>query len=88
MDRADRTIALNRTMEMAAIFMIGDGLLGITQPTRHIELWRSRYPSVDLLVRPFEQRPNRRRIYGVLQVAAGLALAARLRAPSHGQRGA
>lgn len=79
MDISNRAIALRRTGEMAAIFMIGDGMLGMTQPLRHVDLWRSPHPSVDLLVRPFGRRPGLRRIYGVLQVAAGLALASRLR---------
>lgn len=71
--------ALKRTAEMAAVFMIGDGLLGLLQPSRHVELWRSRVPAVDLLVRPFDGRPARRQLYGLLQIAAGLALAARQR---------
>lgn len=79
MDRIDRTVALRRTAEMAATFMIGDGLLGLLQPTRHVGLWRSRVAAIDLLVRPFGDRPGRRRAYGLLQLAAGLALASRLR---------
>jgi len=61
------------------VFMIGDGLLGLLQPTRHVDLWRSRVAAVDLLVRPFGGHPTRRRLYGALQLAAGLALAARQR---------
>lgn len=80
MDRSSRTTAVRRTGEMAAIFMIGDGMLGLTQPARHVDLWRSPHPAIDNLVRPFGQRPGRRRLYGVLQIAAGLALASRLRA--------
>lgn len=82
MTQADRTIAIRRTAEMAAVFMIGDGLLGLTQPARHVDLWRSRHAAVDLLVRPFGGRPGRRRIYGALQLALGIALASRLRAPT------
>lgn len=70
--------ALNRTAEMAAVFMIGDGLLGLLQPERHVALWRSRVPAVDLLVRPFAGRPGRRRLYGAAQMAAGVLLASRL----------
>ena len=81
MDAIDTTTAVRRTAEMAAIFMVGDGLLGILQPERHVALWRSRYAPVDALVRRFDGRPARRRWYGVLQVAAGLALASRLTVP-------
>ena len=68
-----------RAAEMAAVFMIGDGLLGLLQPERHLELWETDAAGAELLVRPFRGRPNRRRLYGAVQVAAGLALAARLR---------
>ncbi len=72
------SVAAKRTLEVAAVFMIGDGLLGIAQPTRHVDLWRSEMPAADIFVRPFAGKPSRRRAYGILQVAAGLALAATL----------
>ena len=72
-------LAVRRTAEMAAVFMIGDGLLGLTHPARHVDLWRSDVAAVDLLIRPFKDRPGRRRAYGLVQIAAGLVLAARLR---------
>lgn len=72
-------IVLRRTLEMAAVFMIGDGILGLVQPERHVDLWRSDVPAVDMLIRPFKDRPARRRWYGVAQIAAGMALAAALR---------
>lgn len=34
-------LGVQRSAEMAAVFMIGDGLLGLLQPRRHVELWRS-----------------------------------------------
>lgn len=69
-----------RAAEMAATFMIGDGLLGLLQPARHVELWQERAGGAERTVRPFVGRPGRRRAYAVLQIAAGLALAARQRA--------
>lgn len=72
-------VATKRTAEMAAVFMIGDGLLGLLQPNRHVDLWRSKIGAVDALIRPFKDRPGRRRLYGAVQMAAGIALAARLR---------
>uniref|UniRef100_UPI0020C61E34 Bug family tripartite tricarboxylate transporter substrate binding protein n=1 Tax=Sphingomonas bacterium TaxID=1895847 RepID=UPI0020C61E34 len=44
-------LALKRSAEMAAVFMIGDGALGLLQASRHVGLWRSTVPAVDLLVR-------------------------------------
>jgi hypothetical protein len=70
-----------RAAEMAAVFMIGDGLLGLLQPRRHVALWDEDAAGAELLVRPFRDRPTRRRLYGAVQVAAGLALATRLRRP-------
>ena len=69
---------LKRSAEMAAVFTIGDGLLGLLQPVRHIDLWRSKVAAVDILVRRFDGRPTYRRGYGALQLAAGLLLASRL----------
>ncbi len=74
-------LGVRRSAEMAAIFMIGDGMLGLLQPGRHIDLWRSDVGAVDMLVRPFDKHPARRRVYGILQIGAGLLLAASLRRP-------
>lgn len=73
------SLGLKRSAEMAAVFMIGDGALGLIQAARHVELWRSGVPAVDALVKPFGGRPGRRRAYGLVQIAAGVALAAALR---------
>lgn len=83
----DAVLAARRTAEMAAMFMIGDGVLGLLQPARHVALWRSDVPAADALVAPFDRRPMRRRCYGALQLAAGIALATRLRTrPADGTR--
>jgi hypothetical protein len=76
------TLGLKRAGEMAAVFMIGDGLLGLLQPTRHVDLWRSDLSAVDALVLPFGGKPTRRRLYGLAQLTAGIALAASLRPTS------
>ena len=68
---------LQRTIEMAAIFMIGDGMLGLFQPRRHLALWEGNALGAERLVRPFAGRSNMRRAYGAVQIAAGLMLAAR-----------
>ena len=68
-----------RAIEMAAIFMVGDGLIGLLQPRRHVDLWKDDALGTEKLVSPFVDRPGRRRLYAVMQIAAGLALAARQR---------
>ncbi|NTS64385.1 hypothetical protein HRV97_04325 [Sphingomonas sp. HHU CXW] len=77
------TLGMKRASEMAAVFMIGDGLLGLLQPTRHVDLWRSDLRPVDALVSPFGGKPTRRRLYGLAQLTAGIALAASLRPTSN-----
>lgn len=66
-----------RAAEMGAIFMVGDGLLGLLQPRRHVALWDRQALGAERLVAPFRSRPGRRRLYALAQIGAGLALAAR-----------
>ncbi|MBB4153142.1 hypothetical protein GGQ80_001030 [Sphingomonas jinjuensis] len=68
-----------RIAEMAAIFMVGDGLVALVQPRRHVDLWKDDALGAEKTVAPFVDRPGRRRAYALLQIAAGLALAARQR---------
>ena len=75
--RAQENIWASRAAEMAAIFMVGDGLIGLLQPRRHVDLWKNDALGTEKLVKPFVDRPGRRRLYAVVQIAAGLALAAR-----------
>ncbi|SFN73211.1 hypothetical protein SAMN05428984_0463 [Sphingomonas sp. OK281] len=75
--RPQENIWASRAAEMAAIFMVGDGLIGLLQPRRHVDLWKDDALGTEKLVKPFVDRPGRRRLYAVVQIAAGLALAAR-----------
>ena len=77
--RAQENLWPARAAEMAAIFMVGDGLIGLLQPRRHVDLWKDDALGTEKLVSPFVDRPGRRRLYAVVQIAAGLALAARQR---------
>jgi hypothetical protein len=72
-------LGLKRTAEMCAIFMIGNGIVGLAQPQRQVSLWRSEAKPLDLLVRRFDGRPGKRRLQGALQLAAGLLIASRLK---------
>ncbi|PTW45537.1 hypothetical protein C8J25_107220 [Sphingomonas faeni] len=75
--RAQENIWASRAAEMAAIFMVGDGLIGLLQPRRHVDLWKDDALGTEKLVKPFVDRPGRRRLYALVQIVAGLALAAR-----------
>lgn len=76
---SDGSPLVPRIAEMAAIFMVGDGLIGLLQPRRHVDLWKADALGTEKLVAPFVDRPGRRRLYAVAQIAAGLMLAARQR---------
>ena len=69
-----------RIAEMAAIFMVGDGLIGLLQPRRHVELWREDALGAEKAVAPFVGKLGKRRLYGLVQIGAGLMLASRQRA--------
>ncbi|WP_230630012.1 hypothetical protein [Sphingomonas sp. Leaf37] len=64
-----------RIAEMAAIFMVGDGLVGLVQPRRHVDLWKDDALGAEKAVAPFVDRPGRRRLYAAAQITAGLWLA-------------
>lgn len=66
-------LAARRTLEMAAVFMIGNGLLGLLEPKRRIALWTSDHPLIDRFVVADRTRsPAARRRAALLQVGAGL----------------
>ena len=69
----------SRVREMAAIFMVGDGLIGLFQPRRHVDLWREDALGAEKTVAPFVGKPGRRRLYALAQIGAGLWLASRQR---------
>lgn len=78
-ESSNSTLGLKRAAEVAAMLMIGDGVIGMAQPKRHIPLWRSGFPPLRAVVDRFDGKPLiRRRIVGAAQVAIGLAMAAPL----------
>lgn len=71
---------LKRTAEMCAVFMIGNGTVGLLQPARHVQLWTSDSPWIDRFARADRERsPTSRRLHAAAQVAAGLLLASVLK---------
>jgi hypothetical protein len=75
-----RDLLSRRVAELAATFMIGDGMLGLIQPDRHVALWREDALGAERTVAPFVGHPGRRLAYAVVQITAGLLLAAAQRA--------
>jgi hypothetical protein len=72
-------LGIRRTAEMCAIFMVGNGLIGLLQPQRQVSLWRSDVKPLDALVRRFDGQPGKRRWQGLFQIGAGLLLASRMK---------
>lgn len=70
---------LKRTAELSAIFMIGNGVLGLLAPQEHLDLWRSDVAAVDRFTHADAKRsPGQRRNVALLQVGAGMLLATAL----------
>ncbi len=66
-----------RLVNLAAMFLIGDGFLHTLQPRREISLWKKGPRPYRAVMQAFAERPNLTRVVSVLEVAAGLVLAAR-----------
>jgi hypothetical protein len=66
-----------RTLEVLALTMIGDGVLALLQPERHMLLWRRGPRPWREVNRYFLDRPMLTRLVGAATVAAGLWLANR-----------
>ena len=68
-----------RILELAAIMLVGDGVLAAVGPTRHAKLWRSGPRGWRRMMEPFVRRPELTRLLGAAEVVVGLTLASRQR---------
>lgn len=66
-----------RLPEVAAVAMIGDGVITLFQPRRHVTLWRSGPKPWRRAMDAFAVRPELTRWLGAVEAAAGLWLASR-----------
>lgn len=66
----------NRFKETFAMMLIGDGVLAAVEPERHVDLWLDGPRWWRALMIPFAKRPGMTRALGLLEVGAGLWLAA------------
>ncbi len=64
-----------RLTEMAAIMMIGDGLLTLMEPKRHVKLWRDGPEWWKAAMNEFLDHPAATRALAGVELAAGLWLA-------------
>ncbi|HVT29509.1 MAG TPA: hypothetical protein VHE81_15945 [Lacipirellulaceae bacterium] len=68
-------IVSRRAFECIAISMIGDGLLAVIEPERHILLWRSGPRWWRKIMQPFVDNPTLTRCVGAAETAFGFWLA-------------
>ena len=66
-----------RTKEMVAMMMIGEGLVTVVEPERHCMLWKAGPRLWERMLEPFVDHPNMTRVLGAAQLALGFWLAAR-----------
>lgn len=63
--------------ETTAMLLIGDGILGLLQPSAHCAVWQVGANSWDTALEWFADRPRLVRACAALEIAAGLWLARR-----------
>lgn len=73
------TRAGRRGLETLAMLMIGDGVLCMVAPQRHVELWQSGPRLWRRMLEPFSRHHALTRAAGAAMVIAGVCLAARQR---------
>jgi hypothetical protein len=66
-----------RVKELIGMLMIGDGVLGLIEPRRHIGLWRRGPAPWQMMMDPFIDRPGLTRCIGAAEAILGLWLASR-----------
>lgn len=71
-------LQLKMSAEMAAMLMIGDGALALTQPRRHMQLWNAGPEPWRALCSFFEERPGLTMALGAASIAAGFWIASQL----------
>lgn len=63
-----------RLREMIAVIVIGDGVVGLTQPRRHTWLWRSGPRPYQEAMQAFIERPGMTQVVSLVQISLGLWL--------------
>ena len=65
-----------RLKEIAAIVLIGDGMIGLFQTQRHMRLWRNGPKGYRKVMEAFMHRPGMTHLLSALEVGIGFYLAA------------
>lgn len=68
---------VDRFSELLGIMLVGDGVVAMMRPRRHMRLWTLRAPGLHEMAVGFERRPGLTRAVAAAEIAAGLWLAGR-----------
>ena len=66
-----------RLLELVAMTLIGDGVLALIGPRRHVAMWRGRSRRWNEMIETFLERPQLTRAIATAEVLGGVALAHR-----------
>ena len=70
-------LATRRLVEVGALFLIGDGVMGLIKPRWHSLLWHFGPQLAKAVTEELAEYPKTARIVYLAELAAGIALAAR-----------
>ena len=70
-------LATRRLVELGALFLIGDGVMGLLKPRRHSLLWHFGPELARAVTEELADHPKVARSVYLAEVALGIALAAR-----------
>ncbi len=71
-----KNLAVRRLMELGALFMIGDGIMGLIKPRWHSLLWHFGPELAKAVTEELAEHPKTARVIYVAEVAVGIAIAA------------
>ncbi|MFL6584987.1 MAG: hypothetical protein ACJ8KU_10785 [Chthoniobacterales bacterium] len=71
-----KNLVLRRALEVGALFLIGDGVMGLITPRRHSLLWRFGPELAKAATEELAEHPKTARAIYLAELAAGVALAA------------
>ncbi len=71
-----KNLAVRRLMELGALFMIGDGIMGLIKPRWHSLLWHFGPELAKAVTEELAEHPRTARVIYAAEVAVGIAIAA------------
>ena len=73
----NHNLILRRLTELGALFLIGDGIMGLIKPRWHSLLWRFGPQLMRAVTEELADHPNTARAIYLTEAAIGIALASR-----------